>query len=327
MRQPFQLFGKRLLGYHRLRRGALAVFIGRIERAVTQRIAFRAPLGAHGLFGLGNKARDVVNGFADRLRHNAMLFVIGHLNLAAALRLLDGLFHRIGHNVCVHDDFAVGITGSTANRLNQRTAVAQETFLVGIENCHQRDLGKVQTLAEQVDANKNIDLSLAQRTQDLDTIHRRRIGVHVIDLNAGIEQMVGQVLGHTLGQCGHQHTLFTSHALANLVLKVVNLAANRTYIDLGVEQTGRTNNLLDVVLADAQLIVARRGRNVDELGDPRLKLIETKRAVIERRRKTETMLNQRHLTRTVAFVHTADLRNRHMALIDDAEHVLGKVID
>ena len=39
------------------------------------------------------------------------------------------------------------------------------------------------------------------------------------------------------------------------------------------------------------------------------------------------MLNQCHLTRTVTFVHAADLRHRHMALVDDAEHVLGKVID
>ena len=66
-----------------------------------------------------------------------MLFVICHLNLATALRLLDGLFHRIGHDICVHDDFAIGVTGRAANRLNQRTAVAQEAFLIGIENCHQ----------------------------------------------------------------------------------------------------------------------------------------------------------------------------------------------
>ena len=39
------------------------------------------------------------------------------------------------------------------------------------------------------------------------------------------------------------------------------------------------------------------------------------------------MLHQRHLTRTVAFVHAADLRHRYMALVDDAEHVLRKVID
>ena len=151
--------------------------------------------------------------------------------------------------------------------------------------------------------------------------------MHVIDLNAGIKQMVGQVLCHALGERRHQHAFLASHPLANLVLKIVNLAANWTHINLGVEQAGRTNNLLNIVLADTQFIVTRRGRNIDELGNPRLKLIETKRAVIECRGQTKTVLHQRHLTRTVAFVHTANLRHRHMALVDDAEHVLGKVID
>ena len=72
-----------------------------------------------------------------------MLFVICHLNLTTALRLLDGLFHRIGHNVRIHDDMSLRISCGTANRLNQRTAVAQEAFLVSVENCHQRDLRKV----------------------------------------------------------------------------------------------------------------------------------------------------------------------------------------
>ena len=139
--------------------------------------------------------------------------------------------------------------------------------------------------------------------------------------------MVGQVLGHAFGQRGHQHALLAGNALANLVLKIVNLTANWTHVNLGVEQAGRTNNLLHVVLAHPQLVVARRGRNIDKLGDPCLKLIETKRAVIERRGQAKTVFHQRHLTRAVTFVHAANLRHRHMALIDDAEHILGKVID
>ena len=151
--------------------------------------------------------------------------------------------------------------------------------------------------------------------------------MHVIDLNAGIKQMVGQVLGHALGERGHQHALLAGNALANLVLKIVNLAANWTHVNLGVEQASRTNNLLHIVLAHPQLVVARRGRNIDKLGYPCLKLIETKRAIIKCRGQAKTVFHQRHLTRAVTFVHAANLRHRHMALIDDAEHILGKVID
>ena len=151
--------------------------------------------------------------------------------------------------------------------------------------------------------------------------------MHVIDLNARIKQMVGQVLGHALGQRGHQHALLAGNALANLVLKIVNLASDRTHIDLGIEQTGRTDDLLCHTAGMLTLVFARRGRNIDKLGYPCLKLIETKRAVIERRGQAKTVFHQRHLTRAVTFVHAANLRHRHMALIDDAEHILGKVID
>ena len=58
-----------------------------------------------------------------------------------------------------------------------------------------------------------------------------------------------------------------------------------------------------------------------------LKFSKAQRPVIQCRWQTETMLDQRHLAGPVPLVHTANLRHRHMALIDDAEHVLGEVID
>ena len=39
------------------------------------------------------------------------------------------------------------------------------------------------------------------------------------------------------------------------------------------------------------------------------------------------MVHEGHLARPVALVHAADLRDRHMALVDDAEHVAGEVVD
>ena len=38
------------------------------------------------------------------------------------------------------------------------------------------------------------------------------------------------------------------------------------------------------------------------------------------------MLDKRHLTRAVSLVHAAYLRHRDMALVDDAQHVLGEII-
>ena len=107
----------------------------------------------------------------------------------------------------------------------------------------------------------------------------------------------------------------------------VDLPAHRTHVDLGVEQARRANDLLHAVLAHAQLVVARRRAHVDELRDARLELVEAQGPVVERRRQAEPVLHERHLARTVAFVHAANLRDRDVALIDDAQHVLGEIID
>ena len=39
------------------------------------------------------------------------------------------------------------------------------------------------------------------------------------------------------------------------------------------------------------------------------------------------MLNKRNFARSVAFVHAANLWHRHVALVYDAEHVLGEVVN
>ena len=151
--------------------------------------------------------------------------------------------------------------------------------------------------------------------------------MHIVDLHARIKQIVRQVLRHALGERGHKHALVTRRALANLIQQVVNLAAHGSHVDLGVEQARRTNDLLHVVLRHAKLVITGRCRNIDKLRDTRLELIETQGSVVERRGQTKAVLHQRHLAGAVALVHAANLRHRDMALVDNAKHVLGEVID
>ena len=117
------------------------------------------------------------------------------------------------------------------------------------------------------------------------------------------------------------------HALTNLIKQVINLAAHRTYVNLGIQETRRANNLLHVVLTYPQLVITRRGADIDKLRNTRFKFVKAKWTVVESRRQTKTMLHKRHLTRAVAFVHTTNLRYRHMALVDDAKHVFGEIVD
>jgi hypothetical protein len=43
-----------------------------------------------------------------------------------------------------------------SNRLDQRAFGPEVTFFVRIENCYERDLGQVQTFAQQIDANDDV---------------------------------------------------------------------------------------------------------------------------------------------------------------------------
>ena len=180
--------------------------------------------------------------------------------------------------------------------MDERTAVAQKALFVGIKDRHERYLGQVEALTKQVDAHKDVDLALAQCPQDLDAVQRRRIRMHVVDLDACIEQIVGQILGHTLGQGRNERALFAGATHLDLVEQIIDLPAYRSHVDFWIEQARRANDLLNIVLTHAQLIVARGGAHVDELRNTRLELIETQRTVIERARKPESMFNERHLT-------------------------------
>ena len=77
----------------------------------------------------------------------------------------------------------------------------------------------------------------------------------------------------------------------------------------------------------ALLVVAGRGAHVDELRHALLELVEAQRAVVEGRWQAEAVVDEGDLARAVALVHAADLRHRDVALVDDAEHVLGEVVD
>jgi hypothetical protein len=64
--------------------------------------------------------------------------------------------------VGVEDGLAVGVARGAADGLDQRALGAQEAFLVGVEDRHQRDLGHVQALAQQVDADQHVELAQSQ---------------------------------------------------------------------------------------------------------------------------------------------------------------------
>ena len=95
----------------------------------------------------------------DGLRVDPVLGVVRLLDHPAALGLADRRLHRVGDGVRVHQDLPVDVARGATDRLDQRGVGAEESFLVGVEDRHERDLGQVESLAEQVDADEDVELS------------------------------------------------------------------------------------------------------------------------------------------------------------------------
>ena len=265
---------------------------------------------------LGEHVVDVADLLDERLRVDAVLLVVGDLPHTATVGLVDGLAHRVGSLVGVHDDRARYVAGRATDGLDQRAVRAQEPLLVGVEDGHQRYLGQVQSLSQQVDAYDDVDLAFAQFAQQFDAPQRVDVGMQVFDLDAAFQQVVGQILGHLLGQCRHQRALVFVDAVLDLGEQVVDLPLGRAHVDL-----------LDHAVRQTELIVAGRRRQVYGLPDAVQELRPFERAVVHRGRQTEPMFDQRALAGRVSLVHRADLRHGDMRLVDDQQEVIREEVE
>jgi hypothetical protein len=76
----------------------------------------------------------------------------------------------------------------------------RKPLLVGVEDGDERDLGQIEPLAQQVDADEHVELAEAQVAQDVDAVERVDVGVQVANADAELAVVVGEVLGHPLGE-------------------------------------------------------------------------------------------------------------------------------
>src|SRR5579884_796305 len=167
----------------------------------------------------------------------------------------------------------------------------------------------------------------AQVAQDLGALQGLDVRVQVVNLDVQVFQVLGQVLGHLLGQRRHQHALALLHTLTYLADEVVNLASGRLDDNRRVYQAGGPDDLLDDLLAVLALVGAGRGRDKEGLADALLELVPLERAVVSGRGQAKAVLDERVLAGLVAVVHAAQLRDRLVALVNDDQEVLREVIE
>ena len=251
-----------------------------------------------------------------------MFLVIFLLDGATSLCLLDGAAHGIRHVVRVHDDMAVGVSGGTANSLDQRGLGPQEALLVGVDNGDQGDLGYVQALPQKVDSDQNVKDVQAHVADDLGPFEGIYVRVEVFDPDPGLGQVVGQILRHFFGQGGDQHLVVSVSLLADLADQVVDLSFHGAHVDFRIQKARGADDLLGAQKLVLLLIGAGGGGDKQHLVYMSLEFRELQRAVVQRGGQTEAVAHQGLLAGAVSPVHSPDLGNGHVGLIDNNQKII-----
>ncbi len=127
----------------------------------------------------------------------------------------------------------------------ERGVPAQEPLLVGVEDRDQGHLGQVEALAQEVDAHQHVEVAQAQRPHDADALEGVDLRVQVARPDAGLHEVLGEVLGHPLGERGHQRPLAALGPRSRISPdEVVDLVVGGPHLHLGVHQAGRPDDLL-----------------------------------------------------------------------------------
>ena len=229
-------------------------------------------------------------------------------------------------DVGVEDDAAVDVARGTANGLDEAGLAAEEAFLVGVEDGHQRAFRDVEALAQEVDADEDVEHAQAQVADDLDTLQRIDVGMQVADADAVFGEVFGEVLGHALGEgCDEDSTGLRDHGPA-FMQEVVDLVLDRADLGNRVDEAGGPDDLFGKGAAGAfHLPRARGGGDEDGLGTEGLPFLEAQGAVVHAAWKAEAELAEDAFAGGVAAGHAADLGDGDMAFVDDEHGVFGEI--
>ena len=119
--------------------------------------------------------------------------------VAAIIGDRDQRLHALGDGVGKENNFAIDVARRATGGLDERGLAAQKAFLVRIENADERNLGKIETFAEQIDPDENIEIGGAQSAQNLDALDGVDVAVQIAHLQSDIAQIIGQIFRGAFG--------------------------------------------------------------------------------------------------------------------------------
>ena len=256
-----------------------------------------------------------------------MFPVVAKLLLPAPVGLIQGLSHGLRHPIGVEYGPAAQVASGSPDGLNERIAGPQKAFLVGIQDGDQRHFRKVEPLAQQVDSHQHVEISQPQASQDLDPLQRIDLRMHVAAADAHLSVVFGQILGHALGQGGHQHSFPPFFPQSNLVKQIVHLGPDGPHLHRGIHQPGGANDLFHHNATGlGQLVGPGSGRDIDRLIEAAFEFLELERTVVQGRGQAKTEVDQVLLAGTVPGIHPSNLGDGLMTLVDEEQVVLRQVI-
>src|SRR5215218_9541576 len=115
-------------------------------------------------------------------------------------------------------------------------------------------------------------------------------------------------------------------AFSHLVKEVVDLVLCGTHLDLGVDEAGRADDLLNYLPRVLELVRPRRRRDEDHLFCFEQELIPHQRTVVQSARQPEAELDQGGLPAPVAVVHASYLGQGYVRLVDERDVIFGEVV-
>src|SRR5207248_8079635 len=140
---------------------------------------------------------------------------------------------------------ALDIARGSADGLDQRRARTEITLLVGVQDRHQGTFGDVETFAQQVDADQNVEDAKPQVADNLDPLKRIDVRMHVAHPDAVLVQVFGKRLRHLLGERGDQHALAPLGAVVAFRHEIVDLVLYGPHDRDGIDETRGPYHLLD----------------------------------------------------------------------------------
>src|SRR5690606_2129180 len=152
--------------------------------------------------------------------------------------------------------------------------------------------------------------------------------VNVPAFYPGAVEKFRQLFRHSFGQRRDEHPLIAFYPFIDFVKKVVDLVLARADIDLRIEKSRRPDQLFhNDTFRLAQFILTGGSAHINGLTDQRFEFVERQWSVIERGGQPEAVVDEVHISGTVATPHRADLRYGNLAFVNDGEEIVGKIIE